>query len=396
MLCCALVAGCGGPALSGAGRPAEDAAVRRLLDRRAQAVTGADEEDYLATVDPDDKAAIRRERRTFENLDAVPLTSWEYRLTGFDRSGKERGTAAVELRYRLDGYDTAPVSAARTVTLDRRAGRWYVTGERPAAKAPGQLWEQGDVRVTKGADAIVLGVGRDADALREYARLADRAVAAVHRAWDRPWPRRLVVLVPASLQGMASLLGAPASDYRGIAAVTTGEVGGTAKTPADRIVVNPEAYGVLGDLGKQVVLTHEATHVATRAQTSAATPLWLSEGFADWSGYRGTGRTAAQAAPELHTAVRSGRLPAALPDDKEFGFASDADRLAQAYEGGWLACRMIAEQWGEAKLRDFYAAVGAHEERTGAVEAALRDVLGTGTEEFTAQWRDYVREQLGS
>ena len=175
-----------------------------------------------------------------------------------------------------------------------------------------------------------------------------------------------MVLVPKSLEEMAGLLGAPASGYRGIAAVTTGESRRrAAKAPADRIIVNPDAYGVLGDFGKQVVLTHETTHVATRAHTTAATPLWLSEGYADWVGYRGTGRTPAEAAPELRRAVAEGRAPAALPADSDFGFSGDAGKLAQAYESGWMACRLIADHWGEARLDAFYRAVGRTREAGG-------------------------------
>lgn len=143
------------------------------------------------------------------------------------------------------------------------------------------------------------------------------------------------------------------------------------------------------------MLTHETTHVATRAHTTAATPLWLSEGYADWVGYRGSGRTAMQVAPELERAVREGRVPAALPVDKDFGFSGDAAKLAQAYEGGWMACRLIADHWGEVRLNDFYRAVGDHGKRAGAVEGALRDVLHTTPEKFTEQWRAYLRAQLG-
>ncbi|ARX82927.1 hypothetical protein SMD44_02341 [Streptomyces alboflavus] len=56
---------------------------------------------------------------------------------------------------------------------------------------------------------------------------------------------------------------------------------------------------------------------------------------------------------------------------------------------------MIAEEWGEEKLRAFYEAVGRHRQRAGAVEGALRDVLGTTGEDFTGRWRAYVREELG-
>ncbi len=384
--------GCGGTS----GTDSASADVQRVLDRRAAAVRGGSEKAFVATEAPDSAVAGERAaaRTEFRNLRAVPLADWSYRVTGVRRSG-DRATADAELRYRIEGYDKAPIVTARTLGLARADGRWYVTADRPAKDSGQQLWEQGAVLAVRGEHSLVLGVGRSRDALRHYAELADRAVPAVREAWGEDWSRRVVVLVPKTLDGMAGLLGAPASGYRGIAAVTTGEVGGSAKAPADRIIVNPEAYGVLGAFGRQVVLTHETTHVATRASTSAATPLWLSEGYADWVGYRGTGRTATQAAPELARAVAEGRVPDALPGDGDFGFGGDAGSLARAYEGGWLACRLIAERWGEVRLGEFYRAVGEREKRAGAVEAGMREVLGTSLEGFTEQWRAYVRDRLG-
>ncbi|WP_406489237.1 hypothetical protein [Streptomyces phaeochromogenes] len=385
-------AGCGGG--SGTDRASGD--VQRVLDTRAAAVRDGSEREFVATQAPATLAAGERAaaRTEFRNLRGVPLADWTYRVTGLHRSG-DRATADAELRYRIEGYDRAPIVTARTLSLARADGRWYVTADRPAKDSSQQLWEQGAVMAVRGEHSLVLGVGRPRDALRHYAELADRAVPAVREAWGEDWSRRVVVLVPKSLDGMAGLLGAPASGYRGIAAVTTGEAGGSAKAPADRIIVNPDAYGVLGAFGRQVVLTHETTHVATRASTSAATPLWLSEGYADWVGYRGTGRTAPQAAPELARAVAEGRVPDALPGDEDFGFGGDAGSLARAYEGGWLACRMIAERWGEVRLGEFYRAVGEREKRAGAVEAGLEEVLGTSLEEFTGLWRAYVRDRLG-
>ncbi|WP_345666657.1 hypothetical protein [Streptomyces similanensis] len=371
---------CGGPAPTDTARHQ----VQRLLDRRAAAVLHHDPAAFAAT----------GVRAPYPNLAAVPLAAWSYRVTALRRSGGTAG-ADVDLSYRLTGYDTAPVTVARTLTLSTGAdGAWRVDSERPAPRAAQQLWDQGPVAVVRGAHSIVLGVGQSTGSLRAYAGLADRAVPAVSRAWGGDWSGRVVVLVPGSLDRMAALLGSTAAEYRGIAAVTTGETGG-GRTPADRIIVNPDAYGVLGPLGKQVVLTHETTHVATRAHTGAATPLWLSEGYADWAGYRGAGRTPDEVAPELQRAVAAGRAPTALPADADFGFAGDATRLAQAYEGGWLACRMIAAHWGEDRLDAFYRAVGTHPRRAGAVEDALRTVLHTTLPEFTARWREYLRAQLG-
>ncbi|MFH8218892.1 hypothetical protein ACH4C2_06870 [Streptomyces sp. NPDC018057] len=372
---------CGGPTAADTAR----AQVQHLLDTRAAAVLHHDPAAYATT----------GTRTPYTRLRAVPFTAWSYRVTAVRRSGAT-ATADAQLSYRVTGYDTAPVTVGRTLTLSTAAdGAWYVDSERPARDAAQQLWDQGTVGVARGRSSIVLGVGQSTRSLGEYASLADHAVPAVSDAWGTDWSRRVVVLVPGSLEAMAALLGSPADDYRGIAAVTTGEAGGSGRAPADRVVVNPDAYSLLGPLGRQVVLTHETTHVATRAHTDAATPLWLSEGYADWVGYRDSGRTPEQAAPELQHAVADGHVPAALPTDKDFGFAEDSTRLAQSYEGGWLACRMIAAHWGEDRLDAFYRAVGAHDHRSGAVEDALRTVLGTDLARFTGQWREYLREQLG-
>ncbi|MGW0330567.1 hypothetical protein ACWD0J_01615 [Streptomyces sp. NPDC003011] len=380
LLLVALV-GCGGTSATDSAK----AEVQRVLDRRAGAVMDRDEAAFVRT------GALS----WFENLRAVPLAAWSYRVTALHRTGGT-ATADVELDYRVQGYDRAPVTVGRTLKLSLDAGgRWYVDAEQPAEKAAQQLWDQGEVTVVRGARSLVLGVGQTGETLYSYADLADRAVPAVSDAWGTDWSRHVVVLVPDSVEGMAGLLGSPASAYRGIAAVTTGETGARAQAPADRIIVNPDAYGVLGALGKQVVLTHEATHVATRADTTPATPLWLSEGYADWVGYRGSGRTPRQAAPELAEAVSVGRVPAALPTDEDFGFSGDAAGLARAYESGWLACRLIAERWGEARLGAFYRAVGTHQRRDGAAEDAMRRVLGTTPAQFTARWRAYLLDQLG-
>ncbi len=390
---CVLLAGCGG-------HPAPDPArddVQRVLDRRAEAVLERDEAAYRGTVAPAAGGGADRPATgtaEFARLRELPLASWAYRLTGFARSG-DRATAEAELSYRVRGYDRAPATAERALTLTHDDGTWYVASDEPAPEAAEQLWEQGAVRAVRGRHSLVLGVGRTEAALRVHADAADRAVPAVSEAWGDDWAGRVVVLVPGSLEEMAALLGAPAAAYRGIAAVTTGQAGGSERAPADRIVVNPDAYGELGAFGGQVVLTHETAHVATRDRTTAATPLWLSEGYADWAAYRTTGRDADRIAPELQREVREGRVPHALPEDADFAFGGDATALAVAYEGGWLACRMIAERWGEDGLNAFYRAVGDHGERAGAVEGALREVLGTTPREFTGEWREYLRAQLG-
>ncbi len=372
-------------------------ALDATLERRAAAVLAHDRAGYLDALAPE-AAKLRAAQRTeLDRLADVPLKSWTYDVKDITEQDGQWATAEVELRYRIAGYDTAPVATRRVLELMRDGDRWYITADRPADGASGQLWQQGDVEVVKGDHSIVLGVGRGAEELRQIADTVDLAVPAVSEAWPRPWSGRVVVLVPDSVSSMAKLLGSPETSYRGIAAVTTGEAGGTGERPAiaDRVVVNPQAYATLGSFGQRIVLTHETTHVATRTSTSAATPVWLSEGFADWAAYRGEDRSAEAVAPELADAVRGGRTPAKLPADRDFGFDGEAAELAGAYEGGWLACELIAERWGTEKLIAFYETVGGHQGREGAVEQAMKAVLATTLEQFTADWRDYLAARLG-
>ncbi|WP_369778972.1 hypothetical protein [Streptomyces sp. R33] len=322
-------------------------------------------------------------------LAGIPLEGWAYEVSAVRRDGAQ-ATARAELHYRLTGYDLAPAGSAREVRLSRDdGGRWRVTGDRAAPGAPPQLWDQGPVEVVRGAHALVLGVGQSAQTLSAIGAEADRAVPAASAAWPGPWAGRVVVLVPGSLERMAQLLGRPAAEYRGMGAVTTGRAGAAA-APADRVVVNPEGWAELSAAGRGVVLTHEVTHVATRAATTAKTPLWLSEGFADWAAYRGGTTTPQQAAPALTRAVRRGELPAALPADEAFAFGADPEALARAYEGAWLACRLIAAKWGDDALVRLYERAGRK-----PLATALEETIGGDPPGLTLAWQASLRQDLG-
>ncbi|GAA0276753.1 hypothetical protein GCM10010302_13050 [Streptomyces polychromogenes] len=356
---CAPVAGCSAPA------PPVDAQVRQAVADWAAAPPG--------------------------RLSGIPLEGWSYEVTSV-RSQGARAVAHADLRYRLAGYDTAPAGSARELTLARSGDgtTWRVTADRPAEGAPPQLWDQPDpVAVVRGAHSLVLGVRQSPQTLAEIAAEADRAVPAASAAWPGPWPRRVVVLVPATLDAMAALLGRPAATYRGMGAVTTGATGG-GPAPADRVVVNPEGYAQLSQAGRQIVLTHETTHVATRTATTARTPQWLSEGFADWAAYRNGPLGPAEAAPTLARAVRLGDLPPALPQDAAFAFGGDQDAMARAYEGAWLACRLIAARWGDAALVRLYELAGRE-----PLPTAVDRALGTDLAALTKAWQEALREDLG-
>lgn len=405
----------------GAGRPAgqeERADARRndighLLDRRAAAIRAHDRAAFLATVDP--RAAEFRDRQAalFDNLAQVPLASWDYQVVAPDvfaltparqvELGADQTYAAqVDLSYRIADLDSTPMRGPQYLTFVKRDNAWYVAADSDGATAnltsAVNLWDLGPVTVLKNGAGIVLGIGSKND-LKAYQQDIETAVPDVTKVWGTAWASKSVVVVPADEAQMARLLGAEPQKYARIAAVTTGERGAAVDAaPADRVIVNPEAFRELGAVERRVVMTHEITHVASRAYTRNWTPTWLSEGFADYIGYLNSGQPVRNAAPELRRDVRDGKIPTGLPTDEQF--ETTQDELPQAYEMGWLACRMIAERWGQDKLVAFYRAVGepapdgTKVDQNSRLSAAMVSVLGMGPDEFTKTWVQYVRTQV--
>ena len=397
------------------GRAAERAErtrqVQRLLDARASAVRTGDRAAFLATVHPDAPALRARQAALFDALAEVPLAAWSYELDPATHSppdmrldrrygaGRWWGPHVV-LRYALDGFDPRPVVTDQHLTFARDGDRWLLAADDDFAlqgrATPRALWDLGPVTAVRVDGVLVLGRPERRALLEEVAVTTAAAVPRVTQVWG-PWTERVAVLVPGSAQEMATMLGGGA-DLAQIAAVATAELRGGADEydpTGDRVLVNPDTFAGLGQLGRRVVLTHEVTHVATRAATGPAMPAWLAEGFADYIGYRDVELPVAASARGLAREVAAGRLPSALPADADFEGSNP--RLTQAYEGSWLAVRAITDAHGVEALLRLYRAVGRARGTTAdqALEQALQDELGTTSAWLTAHWRAALSRQLG-
>ncbi len=394
-------------------------AVAALLDHRAAAVLRRDRGAFLASVDPvaTPSAGSFRQRQAalFDNLAGVPVGSWSY---DFDPASARTVPAAVRQRYdaavyapdvvlvhyRLRGFDAMPTTTAAYLTFVRRAGRWYLGGDNDFTAAGlrtgRDLWDFGPVLAVSGRASLVLGHPAERGMLPGLRDVTDAAVPRVTAVWGAGWARRVVVEVPGSSAELAEIVGQK-TDLSRIAAVATAELGGnrhSAGPVGDRVLVNPPNFATLGAIGRRVVLTHEVTHVATRAATGSGLPTWLVEGFADYVAYLHSGVPVRAAAAELAVDLLAGRRPAALPADAEFAGSNPA--LAQAYEKSWLACRLIAERVGAAGLVRFYRLAGgragnaAPAARQRQVRQAFGVVLHSSPEAFTAAWRGYLLAAL--
>jgi hypothetical protein len=329
--------------------------------------------------------AHRADQLRTGELAGLPIAELDYHPLDWDAEA-----VTAELRYRLLGFDDYPAVLQRRLTLAGPA----VTGEGAVPNTAVAPWDLGAPQPVRGTHCLVLGPAQRSE-LSTLAAVGDRAVPAVSALWGTGWADRLLLQMPTSEQQFAQLLGVDAGSYQDIAAVTSAAAGAPLHTPADRVMVNPDAFRQLSDVGKQVVITHETTHVATRGDTHPWTPLWLSEGVADWTGYLATGRTARQIAPELTQDVAAGKLPTALPTDTDF--AAGGQGIAQAYELSWLACDLIARRHGRQAMVDLYRAVGAAGPGAGRdqqLDQVFQRQLGYGLAKFTEDWIGEVERQL--
>jgi hypothetical protein len=224
----------------------------------------------------------------------------------------------------------------------------------------------------------------DASAARAdaFAALARRAVPQVRRVLPS-WSGGLVVEVPGSEAALDAALGAHRGDYQGIAAVTTTVDGSRSRRSPAHVFVNPHVFDPLRPSGAQVVITHEATHVATDAATTPA-PLWLVEGFADYVALRAAGLPVTTTAARIIALVRRDGPPRHLPGRR--AFAAGADHLEARYESAWLACRLLADRDGTAALVGFYRAM----DRGGRLAPELRRWFALTPAELVRQWRSLL------
>ena len=385
--------------------------IRALLAQRATAVLEHDRAAWAATLDRRQRSFFQSQMRVFDNLAEVPFRSWSYtfdpNVEQFDTPRSKRYDAPTfapkhfALRYRLQGFDTKPTNLAQAPTFVRRDGRWLLASltdfRSQGVRSAVDLWDFGPVSVLRRDDVLVLGHPESADIMRAVADEVTAGIPRVTEVWGSSWAQRAVVLVP----GTQRELGRVVEDYGdldNIAAVATAEVqigGGRPNPVGDRIGINPANWPELSPLGRRIVLTHELTHVASRALTSGATPTWLAEGFADYVGYLGTGVPTSFIAQDLAADVQASGVPRTLPRDQQFEGSNE--KLSAAYEGAWMACTLLAQKYGEQDLVQIYKAVGRQQmlRPRAAVSTVMRRMFDIRLKAFVADWRSFVQSQLG-
>lgn len=358
---------------------ADPVAAGRLLTELAAAVTAADSDAARALAPAGDAAAGDLLAAVATNAGALRVRDFSARYVDATGPAAADGswTATADVAWRFAGFDRAPaLTEVRFGFRANDAGVHLVSIGGGETRSP--VWLSGAVSVRRTPETLVLAAAA-ADADR-YARLASRAVPVVRRVVT-DWRPRLVVEVPATADDLDRALDADPGTYAGIAAVTASVDGSLAPDAPVHVMVNPAELGRLRATGAQVVMSHEATHVATDAPSTTDTPLWLLEGFADYVALRDVRLPVSRAAAQIIEQVRRDGAPAALPGATEFDVR--ATHLGAVYESAWLACEVLADRAGEAALVALYDDVAAGT----PLDRALRRDVGLSEAELAEAWR---------
>ena len=350
------------------------------LDRFASALEGGSR-DQAADVAAEPSRKLLAD--VYDNARALRVDDLSLRyvaeaapLDGSQESEVGEGSwrASVQLAYRYSGLDESPANLETNVVFaPEGSGAGIVSFGGAGVRAP--LWLTDRLTVVRTGRTLVAVAGEAG----RYPALVTEARRQVRRTLP-DWEGPLLVEVPSSRDELDDTLQAQPGQYDNIAAVTTTADGSLAPNAPVRVFVNPAVFGRLKTRGAQVVMSHEATHVATGA-TFTSMPTWLLEGFADAVALADTGIPVQVAARQILRRIRADGLPDGLPTSQDLD--PTADSLGATYEEAWLACRFLAQEYGAARLVRFYRAVSNGTPTT----EAFRSVLGTTQREFVASWR---------
>ncbi len=381
---------------------AREEALGVLLGHRAAAVRARDRVAFAATLDSTTSGFGLRQLAQFDALAVLPIGTFSYgtpepapalSAERVAQVGPEAWVSRVRGTYDFAGFDTGSREFESYFTVVRRPDGWKLADDTDGGTQP-QVWDLPRLTVLRSTTTLVVGVG-PRSRLEPYLALGDTAVREVGAVWTVPWRPRLVLVVPATTAQMAAQVGQDPGAVDQVAAITDGPFDRAGRAGADRVVVNPGAFSSLQSRGQQVVVTHETTHVAIRATTDRPVPLWLSEGMADYVGYRDAGVTRRQVAAALLERVRAGQGPAALPGAADFD--PGRSTIAPSYNAAWLAVTRVVDRYGIDAMVRFYLAVATTTDQSSAssdpeatTRAAFSSVLHTSQESFTREWLAYL------
>jgi hypothetical protein len=244
-------------------------------------------------------------------------------------------------------------------------GRSQPAPARPVVAAPASVTTPTAASTTEALDdgrtvrLVGLGGAQTAPLLARVGAQMNDAAKAVTAFWGPDWRRDVLIVAAATDAEFGSLAG--------------GGPDTAATTTTERIMFAPGA-AAMSDASLRIVVRHELFHFASRADTAADAPRWLTEGVADFVGRPPTPRPP------------NGAELATIPTDADLDAAGPAG--SAAYDRAWWFSRFVADAYGTATLRALYLRACGQGHPDAAT--AVRETLGADLQGVLTRWRHWM------
>jgi hypothetical protein len=365
------------------------AAAQGVLDARVAALNGNDKAGFLATIDPEAPAAFKEaQSRLFDGLRSLPLASYalEARTAeSGDLSRRGTGTFLPETRQRMRirDYDATDAVDSLWLTFVQRRDRWYIGADNDLADlgidtARG-LWDFGPVVAQPTEHFLLLSHPDQAGRAQAIGALAEQAAADLSRRWTQPWPGRVPLVLPSSMDELAAIIQSTVDLTKFVAFVSYGAVRDRGhESTAPRIYIQDRNLSTYGRRFQTETLVHELNHAAMAGLSGPFIPAWVHEGVADWVA---TGQRLNERKPSSdHSHV---------PRDHSFSTGSQGS-IVRSYVLSRSAVSWLAGAKGMAAPGTFIRALGEVRIAPGSVDyqvdAALRRSAGMGVADLESIW----------
>jgi hypothetical protein len=344
---------------------ARAAGVNKVLLRRAQAIQGNDEQEFLQDVDPVNKLLLARQKLLFENLRQFGFASLRYEQVReqfdqrlVDKYGPSTYLVGVVMTYQIKGIDPQPVRTMLGYTFTQKPdGSWLLVSDKDMDHllprgSHQEAWDLGQILV-KRAPRVLIVVERNQTKLADsLAAKAVSAVQAVSKAWPGGWTGSGVVIAldDKIVRGADYTVPKNAEDALAMATWVYRTLPGEATAMGERadsyVVINPRNR----DKVDARTLAHEFTHVAT-APYGAFAPRWLVEGAATYVEFLPMAGEENLALDKYRKEVQTKYLAKAksLPVDNVFFRDS-----ISSYPMSWLAVDYLFRHFGGVEVGTLY------------------------------------------
>jgi hypothetical protein len=366
---------------------------------------------FLGAVDSKHQDLVTKQGHLFDNLEKIPFTTATYAVTAMDggESTFAQGastTLTVAFDHQISGVDSVPVEERYKWTVQRTGAN----GALEATAVDGASSEHGypapwdavpSLTVLTRSKVVVMADGSSASFAASHADALESDAEYDFAHWTGG---------SGTAPGFSVFLTADRTLYEGIYSQDrTESVGVTVPVPAagtnngfypsSRIAVDTTQYKNLDAEDADIVFKHEMAHamigpLEDQSAASGQDHLWVIEGFAEWESQRMYSTSELlYDGDTLHAYVTKHGVPSALPVDSQV-YSSDADTSALGYFYAHMAIRYMASKYSPEKVDQFVLYIYKHGTETTCVDDAMKNVLGTTTDQFTQGYAAWLRSSV--